>query len=390
MNVPGASLFAANNPPESTGAMPIESRDLAPLSSQQGMASQPITTPASLRQRGWTVEGAPIVEVSPGDTAETLSQGFNVPVDVILEANRLSNPLDIRPGSRVIIPTYVRVDEPTVTPAMGPASIPETPSQLSAQEMALGSPPRTLNQQAAEQRHTVQPGETLYSLARTYNVSHISIATLNGISPDTQVQAGQSLRIPGTGGTQVAAQPAATAPQGDTQLAMLDPQPSAPAEAAPSAPVSQQPAAGAAPQAGATPPAAAQPQADQSSGFGWPLRGAILVGFGKQASGDRNDGINLAAPVGTPVHAAGNGKVIYAGNELEGYGNLVLIQHDGDWVSAYAHNSELKVSRGDTVKKGQAIAAVGSTGSVDKPQLHFELRRSSTPVDPLPHLGTGA
>ncbi len=251
--------------------------------------------------------------------------------------------------------------------------------------MALGAPSRTLNQQATEQRHTVQPGETLFSIARTYNVSHTAIATLNGISPNTMVQTGQSLRIPGAGGA--AAQPAA--PAAETQVAMLDPQPSTPPAATTPAPTNSVAAQPAAPASTAAAPAPTQ-AAKQDDGFRWPLRGPILVGFGKQADGERNDGINLAAPAGTPVHAAGNGKVIYAGNELEGYGNLILIQHDDDWVSAYAHNSELKVSRGETVKSGQMIAAVGDSGSVDKPQLHFELRRSSTPVDPLPHLAAGA
>ncbi len=390
VRVPGASLFAANNPPE-TATNPIESSDLTPLNGQQAMvtpvSSQPITTPASLRARGWTVEGAPIVEVSAGDTVDTLSQGFNVPVDVILEANRLSNPLDVRPGSRIIIPTYVRVDQPNLTPAMGPSSIPDvsgSPQESVQQQASLGTPPRTLNEQAANQSHTVQPGETLYSIARTYGVSHTAIAEANGMSPDAYVRSGQVLRIPGPGGlgnAQVAAKQPAQ-PQPETQVAMAEPQQRIDAAPAPTAPVTSAPQA-------STPaaPSPTQPAPSQSaSGFAWPLRGAIIVGFGKQASGERNDGINLAAPSGTPVHAAGNGKVIYAGNELEGYGNLILIQHDGDWVSAYAHNSELKVSRGDTVQRGQTIAAVGNTGSVDQPQLHFELRRNSTPVDPLPHL----
>ncbi len=404
INVPGASLFAANNPPEQTGA--IESRDLNPIGTgPTAYAATPITTPASLRQRGWSVEGAPIVEVSAGDTAMTLSQGFNVPVEVILEANGLSTAQQIQPGSRVVIPTYVRIDQPSTTPNFGPASVPAVASAApgqpgftvaagTGQQMAtaqtglgdgapgLGTPPQTLSEQAAGTRHEVRAGETLYSIARTYNVPHTEIAALNGIDPNTMVQTGQVLRIPGKGGpaaTQVAVlTPSQTPPVvSDADPAMGQPQ--APAVAAPSAPVTPAPQ-----QAAVTTEAPAATQG--ASGFRWPLRGAIVAGFGKQADGERNDGINLAAPAGTPVQAAENGKVIYAGNELEGYGNLVLIQHADDWVSAYAHNSTLMVSRGDTVQRGQTIAAVGNTGSVQQPQLHFELRRGSTPVDPLPHL----
>ena len=99
-----------------------------------------------------------------------------------------------------------------------------------------------------------------------------------------------------------------------------------------------------------------------------------------------NDGINLAVPLGTEVHAAESGVVAYAGSELKGYGNLVLLRHDNGWVTAYAHNDELLVKRGDTVKRGQVIAKAGKTGSVDRPQVHFELRQGSRPVDPIPYL----
>ncbi len=134
-------------------------------------------------------------------------------------------------------------------------------------------------------------------------------------------------------------------------------------------------------------PAAKQapPTSDGADGFRWPVRGRIVSGFGKQSDGANNDGINLAVPEGTPVKAAEKGTVIYAGNELQGYGNLVLIQHKDGWVSAYAHAEELLVKRGETVQRGQVIAKAGATGSVSQPQLHFELRKGSQPVDPLPH-----
>jgi murein DD-endopeptidase MepM/ murein hydrolase activator NlpD len=136
---------------------------------------------------------------------------------------------------------------------------------------------------------------------------------------------------------------------------------------------------------GAEAPLAPQPAAE-ASGFRWPVRGRVISGFGKKPNGERNDGINLAVPEGTAVKAAEDGTVIYAGSELKSYGNLVLIRHTGGWVSAYAHNSELKVKRGDEVRRGQVIAASGMSGGVTTPQVHFELRKDAAPVDPLKHL----
>ena len=120
--------------------------------------------------------------------------------------------------------------------------------------------------------------------------------------------------------------------------------------------------------------------------FNWPVRGRILSGFGPKPDGLHNDGINIAAPRGTPVRAVQSGIVAYAGNELRGFGNLLLVKHEGGWVSAYAHNGALLVQRGDTVSRGQVIARVGDSGGVSAPQLHFELRQGPRAVDPRAHL----
>ena len=131
----------------------------------------------------------------------------------------------------------------------------------------------------------------------------------------------------------------------------------------------------------AAPQAAAEPESDKPE-FRWPARGRIIQGFKAGA----NEGINIALPEGTSVKAAEAGVVAYAGNELKGYGNLVLIRHPNGFVSAYANNGEISVKRGETVKRGQAIAKSGQTGNVSSPQLHFELRKGSTPVDPTEFL----
>jgi murein DD-endopeptidase MepM/ murein hydrolase activator NlpD len=120
--------------------------------------------------------------------------------------------------------------------------------------------------------------------------------------------------------------------------------------------------------------------------FRWPARGRVISGSGAMTNGQQNDGINLALPEGTPVHAAEDGVVAYAGSELKGYGNLVLIRHSNGFVTAYAHASEIMVKRGDQVRRGQVIAKSGQTGNVSSPQLHFEIRKGSTPVDPTQYL----
>ena len=132
----------------------------------------------------------------------------------------------------------------------------------------------------------------------------------------------------------------------------------------------------------------ADPPSANGTTFRWPVRGRIISGFGPTANGERNDGINLAVPEGTSVKAAEAGTVIYAGNELAGYGNLILIRHADGWVSAYAHNEEIDVKRGDNVQRGQIIAKAGATGSVSSPQLHFELRKGAKPVNPMDYLSS--
>lgn len=116
--------------------------------------------------------------------------------------------------------------------------------------------------------------------------------------------------------------------------------------------------------------------------FRAPVRGRVIAGFGPKPGGTRNEGVNFAVPAGTSVRAAEDGVVAYSGNELKGYGNLVLVKHSDGYVTAYAHNSELTVKKGDKVRRGQIIAKAGQTGNVQSPQLHFEIRKGSTPVDP--------
>jgi murein DD-endopeptidase MepM/ murein hydrolase activator NlpD len=118
----------------------------------------------------------------------------------------------------------------------------------------------------------------------------------------------------------------------------------------------------------------------------WPVKGKVIANFGPRPDGTHNDGVNLSVPMGTEVHAAESGVVAYAGSELKGYGNLILVRHDNGWITAYAHTEEMLAKRGDKVKRGQVIAKAGKSGQVDQPQVHFELRQGSKPVDPTPFM----
>ena len=186
------------------------------------------------------------------------------------------------------------------------------------------------------------------------------------------------------------AEPLVSAPRPVEQpkvAALSEPAPIKPAVAAqPVQPVAAAPVPTPAPQPAAEKAPVQEPEqtASVAGDFRWPARGRVIAGFGANGG---NEGINIAVPEGTPVKAAEAGTVTYAGSEVKGYGNLVLIRHENGFVSAYAHNGSLNVKRGEQVKRGQVIATSGQTGNVTSPQLHFEIRKGAQPVDPMKHLG---
>jgi murein DD-endopeptidase MepM/ murein hydrolase activator NlpD len=313
---------------------------------------------------------------------------------------------DLPPPAGASASTYAAsaAPAPTYTPPQTYAPPqPAAPAQL-------GAPPTSLGEQAARidgggmatgsATHLVQPGDTAWNISQRYGISVDQLVAANGGS--ATVKLGQKIAIPGASRSA----PDAPPPQPKVQLAALDPAaepPPPPVVAMTPAPaIATAPVAAAAeiipppsqPQQAAIAPQTAsleeampdQPQASLSGAFRWPVRGRIISGFGKKPNGERNDGINLAVPEGTEVKAAEDGTIIYAGNELKSYGNLVLIRHANGWVSAYAHNGDLKVKRGQEVRRGETIAISGMSGGVTTPQVHFELRKDATPVDPLQHL----
>jgi murein DD-endopeptidase MepM/ murein hydrolase activator NlpD len=217
-------------------------------------------------------------------------------------------------------------------------------------------------------------------------VSVAELAKANNLDATAKLRLGTKLTVPGVKTAAVA--PAAIAPVAVVQPLAVT---TAPATKMATATVPAQSARLA--QATPTPeePAAEAPvKASEATGalptFRWPVRGKVITTYGAKTNGKSNDGINLAVPEGTPVKAAEDGVVAYSGNELKGYGNLILVRHANGYVTAYAHASELLVKRGDTIKRGQVIAKSGQSGEVGSPQLHFEIRKGSTPVDPLQFL----
>ena len=240
--------------------------------------------------------------------------------------------------------------------------------------------------------HTLNQGESLYALARQHRVSLADLQRANGITDPTKVRAGTVLKVPGmaTGSAEapaVAERSAEPAPSRGQAPVNLGPRVVQIPDAGQSRMNSGAPAEPAKLASRGDTATDASPDASVAAKFRWPVTGGRMIGtFGKRPDGTHNDGINMAVPLGTEVRAAEGGRIAYAGNELKGYGNLVLIRHDNGWVTAYAHSEEILVKRDDVVRKGQVIARAGKTGTVDQPQLHFELRQGAKPIDPLPYM----
>jgi murein DD-endopeptidase MepM/ murein hydrolase activator NlpD len=345
----------------------------------RGLASyeppkRPIETTGTVAPRSVAAVHGPAqgttIIVGTSDTLETLARRYNVSAAAILQANGYKGPRTLSPGQQLIVP-HQTAGVATPAPALAaPASKP----------VAAVS--------AASSIHFVNRGDTLLSIARHNHVPVAVLAKANHLEPSAKLKLGAKLTVPGakTAAAAPAVQPAAVA--------------TAQPAAALTPPATKMAAAAGGPQqtarlAQATmkvedAPAEAPVKASEATGalptFRWPVRGKVITSYGAKTNGKANDGINLAVPEGTPIKAAEDGVVAYSGNELKGYGNLVLVRHANGYVTAYAHASELLVKRGDAIKRGQIIAKSGQSGEVGSPQLHFEIRKGSTPVDPLQFL----
>jgi len=264
------------------------------------------------------MNGPGLYYVRAGDTLYSISRRFGIPVQDIVSGNRLRKPYVLHIGQRLAIPR--------------------------------------------QQIYRVRKGDTVYSIALAHNVELASLVGANGIGAPFRISIGQPIVIPGRTTT--------NAPQnGQARVTSV-------AAVVPSAPPRLQntPSQG--------PVHIPKPPPRQSSKFLWPVNGRIISGYGPREGGLHNDGINILAPRGTPVLAAENGVVVYAGTELSGFGNLILLRHADGWVTAYAHNEHLLVRKGQKVRRGDAIARIGKSGNVARPQLHFEIRKGTRAVNP--------
>ena len=320
------------------------------------------------RQTAEATAGGQTITVRQGETLYSISERYGVPVDRIKTANNLSS-ANLAVGRTLIIPG----------------------GRSSATPVAQNS------------SYKVQPGESLAAIARRHGVTHQELARHNNMSNPGSLQPGQTIQLPAgvkpvalasTGGSSARRMPlpAAKPTRGATQVASgtnrrpdIKPIRVASNSAAlelPGKPKASTPKPQRIAHLGKLP----KPQPMSASQFRWPVRGRVISGYGSKPNGKHNDGINISVPQGTSVKAAENGVVAYAGSELKGYGKLILIRHSDDWVSAYAHNEELLVQRGEKIRRGQIIAKAGQSGTVNKPQVHFELRKGSRPMNPMKHL----
>ncbi|NIA67547.1 LysM peptidoglycan-binding domain-containing M23 family metallopeptidase [Pelagibius litoralis] len=310
----------------------------APRQAQLQPASQVAAIPADGRY-----------VVAKGDSLYGIARRFGLPIRAVIDANGLQPPYQLTLGQTLTVPQA--------------------------------------------QIHEVAPGDTIFNIARRYDVDRSELVRLNGIEAPYTIPLGQKLILPQSGGS-AGATAVATAPQARPvtkgAAGKTAPTASAPQTAAVPKPPAARPTAPGATVAEpvvARPGPIGKPPPRTKSTFLWPVQGPVLSSYGGKKSGEHNDGINIAAPRGTPVRAAENGVIAYAGEELKGFGKLLLIKHADGWITAYAHNERLLVVQGDVVKRGQTIARVGSSGSVDRPQLHFEVRRGTRAVNPETMMG---
>ena len=425
---------------------PVQSRPLAPppknaLSSNAAPVAS--AAPAQAASTGsynhWSAEGGTPITVGAGETTPILANRYGVPTDVLLKVNGFSSSSQVQPGSRLVIPVYRATaanarSEPEAHPAKeARVEAKQAPRHVAAKADAeeddarapkasqkgarsLAAKPGKLAKSDEKDEEKAAPSKSSEKKAKTPDKK----AKVAAKSDDEEDEKPAVKAKTQPAKTQPAkAKPAKTAAKADDDAAQkpaskLKAQPKiakagpvtepvgtpAPAKSVAKAekreqakvavndpPAERAPAperkvdkttttAAIAPAAEEKPSDAAHPE------FRWPARGRIIQGF---ANGG-NDGINISVPEGTQVKAAESGVVAYAGSELKGYGNLVLIRHPNGFVTAYAHNGDITVKRGDQVTRGQTIAKSGQSGNVSSPQLHFELRKGSTPVDPTNYL----
>jgi murein DD-endopeptidase MepM/ murein hydrolase activator NlpD len=427
-----ADLRHPSSRPRPVAPLPIQSRATppAPIVSQPlpapGASASPAFSPApapvqaeapapravAARVGGWSIEGGVPVVVAQGETAGMIAKRYGVPAETLLQLNGYRTAAQVQPGARLTIPVYSahggRAEAPrAAAPAVAqiqPAQV--QPAQIRPQESAAPAPrkpeprfamqtgPKSLVEEENENAKPVAAPPKVDSAAeRKAQLAEARAAAIREAAAAIEKKKAQEAQASNAAAAEAnkaaAAQAKLAAAQAKqaadaakaeklAQKAQSKAQQQAQAQPAPEeakpAPEKQ---VASAPGEDAT--ARTTPAGDSANPeFRWPARGRVIGGYGSGG----NDGINIAVPEGTAVKAAEAGVVTYAGSELKGYGNLVLIHHPNGFDSVYANNGSLNVKRGDTVKRGQTIAMSGQSGNVSSPQLHFELRKGHKPVDP--------
>ncbi|MGO4565543.1 peptidoglycan DD-metalloendopeptidase family protein [Rhizobium sp. 2YAF20] len=389
--------------------------DLAP----PRLAPDPMSTGTTPdKVSGWSAMNAPSVTLHPGETTAILSRRFGVPEKEILKANNLKSSAAAMPGQTIIIPTFNggsssakaaseaadlskggKVPAPVKAPVQDAAVLPgngalRDKSQLSAQgaggKLAAGSgkgPTPTGG------TYVVKQGDSLAKIAKATGAHIDDLKQANDIGKGG-IHIGQTLKLPHgatapvdqvktasiateKGAAEQNLKTPATAPSPKVQTAAIAP------VKAQAAPVATQSVDDAAEKSDV---ASVAPEATGIGKYRWPVRGAVIAAYGANVEGSRNDGIDISVPQGTPIKAAENGVVIYAGNGLKELGNTVLLRHDDGTVTVYGHADALSVARGQKVQRGQTLATSGMSGNAKQPQLHFEVRKNASPVNPMTFL----
>lgn len=383
------------------------------------VASQPVVQKAvkvasapSATHDGWSGAGGTTITVGRGETLYNISKRYGVPVTAIRSVNKMAPSASLRAGQNIVIPNYVftqtsGVSAPDSDPntraaratvgyhgevSPSKAVVPTKRPQHYAAVSSSGavdeatrkryvpkthvSPPEkettpdysvvTGSVQKADGFYKVQSGDSLSRIARNKGTTVVALQTANGMT-NTNLRVGQVLKIPNAAidrVTTASVKPAAK----EVLPANVDP--IVTGSLKPSSVDSKTPA----------------PARTGISDFRWPVKGRVVSTFGESGTNGSNEGIDISVPEGTAVHAAENGVVIYAGEEISSYGKLILVRHTDGWVSAYAHNRDFEVKKGDNVRRGQIIARSGRTGDAGRPKVHFELRKNSNPVNPKKYL----
>jgi murein DD-endopeptidase MepM/ murein hydrolase activator NlpD len=348
---PSQNVGAASIPPPRVVDVGPSANGLSGIEEAKALAPQAGMRPGGALAQQKDSRSKRAISVQRGDTLYDISRRYSVNMRALIETNRLEPPYALDPGKTIYLP-----------------------------------PPNT---------HIVERGETLYSVSRRYNVDTRSLALLNSMSRPWTIYPGDELLLPPLARDQGRRTMPAPVPVAVT------PAPVVPAPSSPSIKPPAPKAAAAPPPKSIPTPAKDKPASPSKTtpapkpateapasprDFIWPVSGELLKDYGVGEDGLRNDGVNIGVPKGTKVKAAADGEVVYAGSELVGFGNLILIRHAGGWVSAYAHAETVLVKEGEMVRQGEAIAEAGATGNASVPQVHFELRKGREPVDPNEHL----